>query len=175
MSVWACGFDSRQPHQKERHDLWSCLSFCLPATEGGLHPSVFQCSGQINCPCAKVFTCGENACTAQTRRPTVWGPGPVCIFIINTRYVGANDMVFAPTCAKVFTCGENACTAQTRRPTVWGPGPVCIFIINTRYVGANDMVFAPTFFVFPNEGRSPAPQILASKMFPKIGQIGATT
>ena len=28
----------------------------------------------MNSACAKVFACGENACTAQRRRPTVWGP-----------------------------------------------------------------------------------------------------
>ena len=33
-----------------------------------LHPSVFQCPGQMNCPSAKVFAAGENACTAHQRR-----------------------------------------------------------------------------------------------------------
>ena len=33
-----------------------------------LHPSVFQCSGQVNGPSAKVFAAGENACTAHQRR-----------------------------------------------------------------------------------------------------------
>lgn len=28
----------------------------------------------MNCPCAKIFAPGENACAAQKRRPTVWGP-----------------------------------------------------------------------------------------------------
>ena len=28
----------------------------------------------MNCPCAKVFASGENACTAQMRRPAVRGP-----------------------------------------------------------------------------------------------------
>ena len=28
----------------------------------------FTCSGGVNPPCAKVFACGENACTAQRRR-----------------------------------------------------------------------------------------------------------
>ena len=32
----------------------------------------------MNCPCAKVFACGENACTAQKRRPTVWGRMSCC-------------------------------------------------------------------------------------------------
>ena len=44
----------------------------------------FNCSGQINCPSAKVFACAENACTAQKRRPALgrlgssphpWGKG----------------------------------------------------------------------------------------------------
>ena len=37
----------------------------------------FKCSGQVNCPCAKVFACGENACTAHSRRPNLRGPGLV--------------------------------------------------------------------------------------------------
>ena len=28
-----------------------------------------NCSGEMNSPCAKVFACGENACTAHSRRP----------------------------------------------------------------------------------------------------------
>ena len=64
----ACGFESLQAHQKERHDLWSCLSFWVPAAGGGLHPPGFQCSGRQSRPCAKVFTCGENACAAHSRR-----------------------------------------------------------------------------------------------------------
>lgn len=31
-------------------------------------PLHFTCSGGVNPPCAKVFACGENACTAQRRR-----------------------------------------------------------------------------------------------------------
>ena len=46
----------------------SCLLFWVPAAEGGLHPSVFECSGRRSRPCAKVFPCGENTCTAHPRR-----------------------------------------------------------------------------------------------------------
>lgn len=35
----------------------------------------FKCSGQMNCPTAKVFAWVENACTAQMGRPAIWGPG----------------------------------------------------------------------------------------------------
>ena len=28
----------------------------------------------MNSACAKVLACGQNACTAQKRRPTLWGP-----------------------------------------------------------------------------------------------------
>ena len=31
-------------------------------------PDDLICSGQMNCPCAKVFAKGENTCTAQKRR-----------------------------------------------------------------------------------------------------------
>ena len=34
---------------------------------------VFQCSGQVNCPCAKVFAAGETACMAQKRRRPLAG------------------------------------------------------------------------------------------------------
>ena len=44
-----------------------------------LHPSVFQCSGQVNCPSAKVFAAGENACTAQSAAGQKAGLSPLCI------------------------------------------------------------------------------------------------
>lgn len=34
----------------------------------------FQCSAEVYSACVKVFAHGENTCTAQKRRPTVWGP-----------------------------------------------------------------------------------------------------
>ena len=46
----------------------SCLLFWVPAAEGGLHPSVFECSGRRSRPSAKVFAYGKNACTAHSRR-----------------------------------------------------------------------------------------------------------
>ena len=42
--------------------------FVDSAGQGPLRPSGFQCSGRQSRPCAKVFTCGENACTAHSRR-----------------------------------------------------------------------------------------------------------
>ena len=45
-----------------------CLSFWVPLPFVA-HPSVFQCPGQMNCPCAKVFASGENACTALAAPP----------------------------------------------------------------------------------------------------------
>ena len=33
------------------------------------NPVAFTCSGQMNCPCAKVFASGENACTALATPP----------------------------------------------------------------------------------------------------------
>ena len=44
-----------------------------------LHPSVFLCSGQVNCPSAKVFAAGENACTAQSAAGQKAGLSPLCI------------------------------------------------------------------------------------------------
>src|SRR5699024_8904924 len=40
----------------------------VPAAGGGLHPSIFECSGRQSRPSAKVFACGKNACTAHSRR-----------------------------------------------------------------------------------------------------------
>lgn len=51
------------PVPKRKTRLTSCLSFWIPQAKGLLHPSVFECSGKVNSPCAKVF-----ACTAQKRR-----------------------------------------------------------------------------------------------------------
>ena len=46
------------------------LSFWAPAVGGGLRLSGLKCSGRQSRPSAKVFTCGENACTAHScRRP----------------------------------------------------------------------------------------------------------
>ena len=42
--------------------------FWVPPPKGRLHPSGFECSGRQSRPSAKVFTCGENACTAHSRR-----------------------------------------------------------------------------------------------------------
>ena len=35
-----------------------------------------KCSAEVNSASAKIFACGKNACTAQTRRPAVRGPIP---------------------------------------------------------------------------------------------------
>ena len=77
-------FESLRAYQKERHDLWSCLSFWIPPPIGRLHPSVLKCSGWQSHPCAKVFACGENACTAQKRcRPGGrWGDSPATVLSI---------------------------------------------------------------------------------------------
>ena len=45
-----------------------CRLFWVLPPEGRLHSSIFQCSGRQSRPCAKVFTCGENACTTHPRR-----------------------------------------------------------------------------------------------------------
>ena len=33
-------FESQHSDQKETHDLWSCLSFWVPAAKGGVHPLI---------------------------------------------------------------------------------------------------------------------------------------
>ena len=37
-------------------------------------PDYLKCSGEVNSPCAKVFACGKNACTAQSAAPSAMGP-----------------------------------------------------------------------------------------------------
>ena len=44
-----------------------CLSFWVSRAVGPLHPSGLNCSAEVNSACAKVFACGENACTAHPR------------------------------------------------------------------------------------------------------------
>ena len=58
--------DFNRPFQKERHA--AGVSFFLgSAAQREAPPFDLKCSGQVNCPCAKVLACGQNACTAQTR------------------------------------------------------------------------------------------------------------
>ena len=59
---------STPPASTKQKDTPNGVSFCLGAIGS------FQCLAEINSACAKVFAWGENACTAQRRRPTVWGP-----------------------------------------------------------------------------------------------------
>ncbi len=47
------------PVPKRKTRLTSCLSFWVPQAKGLLHPSVFECSGKVNSPCAKVFACAK--------------------------------------------------------------------------------------------------------------------
>ena len=57
----------------------------------------FLCSPEVNSGCAKVFSPGENTCTAHPRRPALRGPmemylfGYVSIFLVlGTRYLHLN-------------------------------------------------------------------------------------
>ena len=47
------------PVPKRKTRLTSCLSFWIPQAKGLLPPSVFECSGKVNSPCAKVFACAK--------------------------------------------------------------------------------------------------------------------
>ena len=57
---------SGAPQKRTRRK--SCPFLWTPRAKGPLRPSGFQCSGRQSRPCAKVFTCGENACAAHLRR-----------------------------------------------------------------------------------------------------------
>ena len=62
-------FKSRFQLQKGRHLLKAdVFLFGFRRPQGGSTLRRSECSGQVNCPCAKVFAAGENACTAQKRR-----------------------------------------------------------------------------------------------------------
>ena len=62
----------RQLHRAQAPHLLPARPAKSPTSRGPL--SDFTCSGQMNCPCAKVFASGENACTALPRRPAPRGP-----------------------------------------------------------------------------------------------------
>ena len=53
---------------KQKDILSDVLLFWVSLPEGRLYPLVFECSGWQSHPRAKVFVCGEHACTAQKRR-----------------------------------------------------------------------------------------------------------
>ena len=61
---------STLPASTKKKDMTMChvFLFGFRPPEAASSLRYFKCSGQMNCPCAKVFTYGENACTAQTRR-----------------------------------------------------------------------------------------------------------
>ena len=61
-----------QLHRAQTPHLLPARPAKSPTSRGPL--SDFTCSGQMNCPCAKVFASGENACTALPRRPAPRGP-----------------------------------------------------------------------------------------------------
>ena len=58
---------------KRRTRLCRVLLFGFRCPEGSSTLRYFNCSGQVNCPYAKVLAFGQNACAAQTRRPTGQG------------------------------------------------------------------------------------------------------
>ena len=55
----------------------TCSKIKAPAEAGAFilgAAGSFSCSAEVNSACAKVLAAGQNTCTAQKRRPTVWGP-----------------------------------------------------------------------------------------------------
>ena len=67
---------STAPKRKTR--LTSCLSFWVPQAKGLLHPSVFECSGKVNSPCAKVFACAKTL----VRRKSAAGQKAGCVILL---------------------------------------------------------------------------------------------
>ena len=67
---------------KKKDTMKACLPFWVPAARGRLHPSVFECSGEVNSPCAA----GQKAGRVQLRypapplqtAPAALGSGLVC-------------------------------------------------------------------------------------------------
>ena len=56
-------------HDTTKDTTWSCPLLWVPAAFGGLRPFDLTCSGQINCPCAKVLAFGQNACSGAKAPP----------------------------------------------------------------------------------------------------------
>ena len=62
-------------------------------------PRYFKCSGQVNCPSAKVFAAGENACTAQSAAGQKAGLSPLCIaFHLNFNRTSSPGLRFGFGC-----------------------------------------------------------------------------
>ena len=118
--------------------------FWVPPPKGRLHSSGFQCSGRQSRPCAKVFTCGENACTAHScRRPE--GPlEPATLssiqnidFTVSLSSEGPLWMSF------VFSCLRGKRAHEPQIPNI---------CIQTSYKGINSSLFEWTHSLLPGEG-----------------------
>ena len=112
-------------------------------------PGISKCSAEMNSACAKVFACGENACTRLRRAPLARGrkgrirfsaaqrpaspsvcrecsghlrrpfPKKYCAFF-GSPGISKCSAEMNSACAKVFACGENACTRLRRAPLARG-------------------------------------------------------
>ena len=106
-------FESLHLRQKERHALR--VSFFLGSGRRRRSPSFEDqnARGRQSRPCAKIFACGENACTAQTRRPVrrpvgesslhmTWGNFKISVltafFLQKAQLSSYNHMHSLPTC-----------------------------------------------------------------------------
>ena len=122
----------------------SCLLFWHPLPKGRLHSSVFQCSGRQSRPCAKVFTCGENACTAHSRRRPEGPLEPATLssiqnidFTVSLSSEGPLWMSF------VFSCLRGKRAHEPQIPNI---------CIQTSYKGINSSLFEWTHSLLPGEG-----------------------
>ena len=82
-------FPPAAPKRKTRRE--SCLSFWVPAAEGGLHPPGLKCSGWQSRPSAEILPAAKRSNAAKAARPDgrleaaapgfdialSWGPGPL--------------------------------------------------------------------------------------------------
>ena len=113
----------------------ACCPFWVPAARGRLHPPVIQMLGASELPIsalsaaatrrlrsetrlraqsAKIFACGKNACTAQTRRPAVRGPKRCPQLFLSAQECGKPRSKLAPGLFYFRCCRA----AVTRRPSI---------------------------------------------------------
>ena len=117
------------------------LSFCFGFRRppGGSTLRNCTCSGQVNCPCAKVLPYGQNACAAQTRRRP---GGPVNRWNIAVLWREFDASTSKMRCSRIF------CYQEVRGPHKSGAFVGCDSEFEPRHlllVGASAISLALTF------------------------------
>ena len=95
------------------------LVWVLPPKER-LYSLEFQCSGRRNRPSAKVFTCGENACAAHSRRRPEGRVGAVlsaCREFENIQIVVTSQKETPADQAGVFLFSGTTLEGEGKRPS----------------------------------------------------------